>query len=401
MGFEDMLRDGSSGVELRFPEGVVLRESGPTWAQLGDEENVVLWQCSFSPFPMGLAADHDDRTRADLERAARRLFETVWAQRRQEQGPAPGREEPRTADGSWSPIVELERVEIQGAPALRVLHRIAYEPEYEQLSARVLIPVRDGTVEIVAYTVDTFTGARESTLMAARSDGAGEMPAHPGQAFFDDPAHDASFPQHALSRARRAQTWLLRESGMRVTRPAPPASSGLAPLRSAQCAIVPPPRYREIPAGVLQMSDTMVNFSRIDLDAEDPELFEVWHMAEATVPAGDSASLRELAVQTCEQWTEEGAEDVRVDARETPAPESTAEVECVVHFRVEDRQVIAVQRWISDASGRVWRLGISGDASAIPLDETRRTLAEARESFRPMSPPGPAKSRTRRWGRRS
>lgn len=399
MGFEESLLDGSSGIELRFPEGVALRESGPGWAQFGDTENGVLWQCSFSPFPMGLAPDHDDPMRADLERAARRLFEAVWDQRRQEHGPAPGREAPRTADESWSPIVELERGEVPGGAVLRALHRLAYEPEYEQIAARVLIPVRDGTVEIAAYTADTLTGVRESALIAARTGSADELLENPGQAFFDDPVHDARFPEHALSRARRAQAWLLRESGMRVTRPAAPEGLGLVALRSAKCAITPPPRYREIPAGVLQMADTMVNFGRIDLEADDPELFEVWHMPDATVRAGDPESLRELAVRTCEDWANEGAEDIRVEARTTPAPDSFAEVDCVVRFAVQGRNVVAVQRWISDEGGRVWRLGVSGDASGIEIDEIRSTLADVRASFRPMTPPGPPKSGARRWGR--
>lgn len=398
MSFEESLTTGALGVQLSFPEDVVVRQEGPAWAQLVDETRGVVWTCSSVPFPMSARPDEDAALRADAERTARGLFEQMWAQRRAELGALPGRDEPRTADEDWSALIELERDSVHGAPVLRATHRLAYEPEYELVAARVLIPLEAGTFQIVAHAVDTMTGLRESMLVAARSEAAEGPLDHPGQVWFDDPAHDTDFPDHALSRARRAQRWLLEESGLLVSSPALPDRRGPVGLRAAQCAIVPPPRYREIPAGVLPMSETMVNFCRIDLDADDPELFEVWYAADATVRPGDADGLRELAVQTCQQWVEEGAEDVRVETREAAAPDSFVEVECLVRFRVEGRSVLAVQRWISDASGRVWRLGVSGEEAAIPVEATRRALEEARASFRVTSAP-PPKRRGRLWGR--
>lgn len=127
---------------------------------------------------------------------------------------------------------------------LRVIHRLAYEPGSEHVVARLMVPVREGLCEIACHAVDNETGTRESTLNTMRlKDDPEGIEKHPGQAFFDDAKHDRMFPQHALSRVRRAQRWLVDEGHVRVTDPPAPFMRGEVELPEARCSIVPPPRY--------------------------------------------------------------------------------------------------------------------------------------------------------------
>lgn len=221
MLLEAMLAEGTAGVELRFPAHLTRKDGSSDLAELVDEETALVWQCARSPFQIDLTPLHRTSLRQDVDRAAVRAFDEMWAQRQSADGAATA-ESPRTADTSWSPLVEREIVEIGGATAFRVIHRLAYQPGSEYISGRLMIPVREGTVEIVCHAEDQLTGGRETALQLLLADPSSEdLPSHPGQAFFDDPAHDADFPEHALTRVRRAQRWLLEEAGLRVLRPAP------------------------------------------------------------------------------------------------------------------------------------------------------------------------------------
>lgn len=380
MSFEESLADGSAGVELRFPAAFQRKESLPEFAELLDEDAAIVWRCSLSPFPLDLGPEHETLLQVQIERSARQLFDQVWDSRHPS-GADPG--ERRTADESWSPVIASDRVEVGGATALRVLHRLGYEPEYEHVSLKLMIPVRTGTLEIAAHAVDSMTGVRESTISLTRS--AEEALHHPGQAFFDDPARDADFPDHALTRARAAERWLLGESGLRVLRPLLLAPRGLVALRAARCALVPPPRHLELPAAALGMPETMTNFARVDLDATDPTLFEVWHVEDSGVAPGDGAALCALAEETARGWTDEGAEGVQAQARFVSTDEFT-EVDCDVRFLAGGREIVAVQRWLADAHGRVWRLALSGDVPIVPVEEARAQIEAVRASFRAMAP---------------
>jgi hypothetical protein len=61
------------------------------------------------------------------------------------------------------------------------------------------------------------------------------------QAEMDDVRHDASFPEHALSRVRASLRWL--QADLRVREPAPPRARGEVALPRLGCALEPPPRF--------------------------------------------------------------------------------------------------------------------------------------------------------------
>ncbi len=399
MLLETMLAEGTAGVELRFPAHLTRKDGSSESAELVDEETALVWQCARSPFRLDLTPLHRATLRKDLGRAAVCAFDEMWARRQSADPEADGAGSPRTADTDWSPVVEREIVEIGDATALRVIHRLAYQPGSEYVSGRLMIPIREGTVEIVCHAEDRMTGGRESALHQLLADpSSGELPSHPGQAFFDDPAHDADFPDHALTRVRRALRWLLEEAGLRVLRPAPPATVGLVRLHSAHCAVTPPPRYCQVIPEALGMSDSMVTFARVDLIASRPALFDVWHLADASIRHGRADDLCELAEYTARGWAEEGAQGVRAEAHVATAIPGFVDVDCVIHFQAQERPSIAVQRWIADASGHVWRLGLNADAGEFSADEGLEILATVRGSFHPMSPQEPPTRKRRRWG---
>lgn len=141
----------------------------------------------------------------------------------------------------------------------------------------------------------------------------------------------------------------------------------------------------------------MVTFSRVDLIASRPALFDVWHLTDASVRPGRADDLCELAEYTARGWAEEGAQGVRAEAHVAATIPDFVDVDCVIHFQAEERPAIAVQRWIADAEGRVWRLGLNADEGKFSSDEGLAILATVRGSFHPMLPEAPAR-KPRRWG---
>jgi hypothetical protein len=105
-----------------------------------------------------------------------------------------------------------------------------------------LVPVRRGLFEARWLFTAGLTGYRETMLHAQQDRGPDEEPSRLSQQAMDDPAHDASFPEHPLTLARAARSWHAH-GRLRVTEPPPRSQSGSRTIEALGCAITPPPRF--------------------------------------------------------------------------------------------------------------------------------------------------------------
>lgn len=128
-----------------------------------------------------------------------------------------------------SPPIEFEVLDV-GAEAWWLLRRRSYAPGDELVEGLMWVPIAAGLLTASLRARDRVTGYREATLALRH-----ELPsthvrlAQTIQAFFDRPEHDAEFPEHCLSRVRRARQWVLARDGgaLACTEPAGPASQRL------------------------------------------------------------------------------------------------------------------------------------------------------------------------------
>src|SRR5262249_12532705 len=130
-------------------------------ALLRDPERRVAWEIGHFPHRLDLRASSDDALHRDIEAEAREAFRASYEQVASAVDAA-NRSPPRTRDAAWSPVIELERIEIGGARALRVIHRLTYEPTHEMIVGRLLIPLESGVFEVSATHLTRTTGFRET-----------------------------------------------------------------------------------------------------------------------------------------------------------------------------------------------------------------------------------------------
>jgi hypothetical protein len=254
MGLFEGLQRGGLGVEVTFPPTVKpFSREETSFRFVGPRTDVDWWVFFFPDIALDLSAPGWSTLRRDITRQTRILFEQMFRSRPE----TAGREfrGPRTRDETWSPVVDVERVSIDGGSALFVLHRMTYEPGSEILMGHLLIPCAMGLVEVRWVTAAQLTGIRESLWVGkARAVAGPDEPFHhPGQAVFDDPALDADFPDHPLSTAREARRWLTTEAQMRLVRPQVwPDEQTAIEIPEVGYALVPPPRFGSplISAGV-------------------------------------------------------------------------------------------------------------------------------------------------------
>ncbi|MBK8254797.1 MAG: hypothetical protein IPK82_19320 [Polyangiaceae bacterium] len=214
MGALSALKRGIFGIQFNIPAAWQMAKDEETHLELADTEKGVQWHFFFFPdLHMDISKAAQPYLAASLPAYARLMFEQVFPVLNADNPKA----EPRTKDPAWSPLVDVEYVTVGGAPALRTIHRMAYQPGREIHLGHVLVPLKRGLFEARVVTTDSFTGGRECVVMLKtdRDAGAGETTIPP-QAQMDDPKYDASFPEHCLSRARAALQWFTLESGALV-----------------------------------------------------------------------------------------------------------------------------------------------------------------------------------------
>lgn len=236
MSLANQLESGELGVRLELPSRFETVAEEPRNLHVVDAESGVAWW--FLHFP-GLLMDLGDSNRDFLREAlkwpARVMFDDLHSQ-------MSDGDEPRTADASWSPLIEAEFLSLRGAAALRTVHRMVYVPGNEMIMGHILVPLRTGLFEARALTRNHGpTGLRASALMMLQMDDDDE-PSMPSQSFFDDEKHDAKFPEHPLSRLRGALRWVTGPEGLEPLDPAP-QSDGNARVRleDVGCSFDAPP----------------------------------------------------------------------------------------------------------------------------------------------------------------
>jgi hypothetical protein len=393
VGFLDQIANGDLGVRVHFGAGVDSLEEASNAALLRDPERRVAWEIAFVPYRLDLREATLDVLRDDVAIEARAAFDATWTQLGAE---SEGAERPpaRTSDPAWSPLILLESTTLADAPALRVIHRMSYQPTHEMVVGRVLIPVASGVLSISASSLTRATGYRETMrLQAALASRPGtsaeEIARELGQAGYDDPTYDLLFPDHPLSLVRAALAWLVdaEGGGLVVTDPLRLQPPGEVTLPAAGCAVTPAPRYVALPEGALPIAPTLAVLTRVGLAVTTPRLLDVWRIDDTVILGGDrEGQLVKLARKNAAGWAGEGATDVEARVSKLPAKDGRTHVVSEIRFTTENGPTHAVARWMADTDGTVFRVAASG-GPWIPKEALRADAEQALNSLRRLDPP--------------
>ena len=403
MGFIDDLKKGLPGLQFAIPDAWKRQEEQDRRAVLVDSEHRVGWHILHAPWRADLRPEFADLRRRDLERHARFGFEQHYHQVPVPKGAQ--RQPVRTLDPAFSPVISVEYIDFAGVPAVLCIRRVANEQLMEAVVGNIMIPLATGIVDITAFQHTQETGYRETNLlnMAMQKypgEGIQKLAQRLGQTYFDDPQFDAQFPTHPLSSVRAAFAWLrsLPASQLKVTAPAqplpPPGTEVELPM--VGCAIKPPARYVAVPPGVLPLPAGVAVLSKVILEgADDPQMLDVRQIAGVALPAGDrAAQLLKLAERQITEWQTQGAQQIEMSHEPFALP-AVAEVPGADAATAGERVALAVQvkmvingattqtvaRWIADADGRVFRIGVA-TPPYVPVDEAAADVDETLKSFR-------------------
>jgi len=235
----DALSDGSLGVRARLPAGVERIADDHERVRFVDRaRGVEVWLM----FDLNVALDLGEARRAqlprDIERHARYVFDRAYEGQPRDHAPP----QPRTADTTWSPVIEIDVVPAAGATALWMLHRVFYQPGLEAILGHLAVPLAQGLFEVRLVAVSHQTGLRE-TLVFAQMGRDGSRVMQP-QSVYDAPERDAAFPSHPLSRLRVARRELVPELALEVTRaPTADANGGAEIFDGLGWAVDVPPGF--------------------------------------------------------------------------------------------------------------------------------------------------------------
>lgn len=376
MGFFAEICAGGRGVRFAPPPGFELQtDERDAWTGV---EHGLGWQCAVHDVRLDLQPQHHALLVRDAEQQTRDLFVLVSAR-------LPRDRPLRTDDPSWSPLVELTPRALSGGPGLTVIHRMTYQPGHEVIMGHLLAPVRAGLFELRVFGRAATTGMRESVLlMLAGRESPGEDPIAQmrrlGQAHYDDPAHDARFPDHPLTRVREGLAWALAH--LEVVEPDAPAVDGEVELPGLGCAVVPPPRYRRLERG-----EGVAQFTRVSFAGTDGvQLLTLARMTQV-LPRADAAAIARLAEELARASVPPGATGVAVEA----APDGPERARAAVR---QDGEVPrhTLLRVLRDAGGDARVVALAAPRST-PEAELAADLDGVVASLRPLAPDGPR----RRW----
>jgi hypothetical protein len=358
------LEAGHFGVHLRLPGDWAIQRDGEQDAELHDARSGVhAYLFYFRGQHLDLQVQHRDDLRAALERHARHMFDELFAQTHDAAAVA------RTADASWSPLVDVEHFVCDGVPALRTVHRMQYQRGREMVMGHLLIPLRDGLFEVRVVAADTTTGFRESAMLLTRNAPGGTQ--FLTQAEYDDPANDELFPHHSLSRVRAALRTFCIGGDLRVlAKPATP-TTGEVILRRLGAALVPPPRFVHIQSDH-RLRETFARVSFCGTDGVETFLVERIDRR--------AGNLR----QTCEELTRQVHIDAGVQDIELQVEEVGPQVLIIVDGQGHQGRLRNAMRWFTDGKGRLWLLTIISSA-AVPRAVLGSELDSAARSWRPIA----------------
>ncbi len=392
------LRSDALGIHLELPETIKVVSEADDAAQLIDEEHGVQWWLFwFAGMDMAIGSAAEASLAVAMRHHAVAMFEAMFQKKataKADEGEAAdaaaAANQSRTADPTWSPMIDLEHVKIgedtpSAAAALRTVHRMTYQPGNEIVMGHLLVPLAGGLFEARLIARDELTGVRESVMLASKrggGDGDGE-PQLLTQAEYDDPARDADFPMHALTRVRAALRWMKDEVGLRVLAPAAQYRGGEVQLKQLQQALVPPARFVRFPA--LDDHD-VAGFQRVSFCGTDglerllvQRVGELGKVAPAELRARAEAFTRQL----------HQGKGAPTDLTLTTTEEELGgrpRVEILVEGRSEGGDLRNLLCWFLDGRGRPCFLGTMG-SQAVPVDERRAELRAAVASWRSTEKP--------------
>ncbi|MEP7127137.1 MAG: hypothetical protein ABJE95_39755 [Byssovorax sp.] len=395
MGFLDQIAAGELGARAHFGTGIEPLEEAENAALLRDPERRVAWEIAFVPYRLDLREATLGALRADVEGEARAGFEATWEQLGAEIE-IEGTERPaiRTSDPAWSPVVLLERITLENAAALRVIHRMSYQPAHEMIIGRILLPVARGVLSISASSLTRTTGYRETMrLHAALASRPGAdiqaVGRELGQAGYDDPTYDLLFPDHPLSLVRAALTWLIDADGgaLAITDPLHLPDEREVELPAAGCAVTPPPRYLALPQGALPIAPTLAVLTRVGLSVTTPRLLDVWRIEDTVILGADrEGQLLRLARKNAADWGGEGATGIDARVVKLPSREGRTLAKSEIRFTTANGPTQAVALWMVDTDGALFRIAASG-GPWIPKEALLADAEEALSSLRRLDPP--------------
>ncbi len=271
MGLVANLQSGAAGVRvaLAIDRGWTVRSDDESVANIRRDGGAIEVHAMVSRAVVDLSPTHDEALREDADRCARAIFNDTF-ELRSNANLAPSDRRRRTDDPSWSPLVECARIEIDGQPAQRSIHRVMYEPGIEAIIGRLVIPVRRGSIELRALSVSHETGYRESTLTLLRRDkGADKEAGWPliSQAEFDSIDLDAQFAAHPLSLVRaQLASWL--EPGA-ITIVAPPSDDAHRLAIQRVPFVIAPPIRAIASSSFAGRGFEVERFSRVELGTSE------------------------------------------------------------------------------------------------------------------------------------
>ncbi len=361
MSFLDDLAAGIHGATFHAPASWKESASDGRSATFVDETRGVGWTVLHFDQALALRSDEEAVLRGDVERHARELFERCFALVPAGTSPmAP--KKPRTHDPAWSPVIEVSMTEMGGAPTLRVLHRLWYQPGRDTVMGHFLVPLREGLLELRANATDDMTGGRESTLlMIALQTNKGTPPDQLMRELsrqYDDPVHDAKFPSHCLSRLRGAMKDLALSGSLEVLEPAePPATTE---CQVGAFTFERPPRHEPIE---WLASPERIQCSRLTFAGTDgAELLTVARIA----PTG--RSILESAT-TAAKDLPPGTKSLAATCEPLPLRAGRAHIRAYRSFETESNGVQhTAMRWFVDAQGS-WVLVALGTTTCVPEAE--------------------------------
>jgi len=377
----DTLRSGTFGVHFDAPGRYHVPQNGERDATLLDPEGGFGMHVMLRDLAIDCDPTHEDAWRRDVERDVRALFDRFFVMLPRDNAPAP--KEPRTADPGWSPLIETGRVRLGAGVGLTVLHRLSYEPGHESVMGHMLVPLDGRLLELCVVMTARQTGLREAVLTTrALAANRGENPLalvrRLGQRHFDDPTHDAEFPDSPVSRVRAALKELVDKGSVVVTSE-PPAARRVLEVDELGLAVMPPPHF----ALVAGESGGMIRLSRVSFSSTDGvRLLSLLRIQGMRVAA--AAELMTLGENVVRQTVPPGATAVQV---ETMALPNDGPIETLLHYTT-DYPRHTLYRWRPLTDGTPLMIALTSE-DHVPVAELRADIDVLVGSLRELEPQAP------------
>jgi len=401
MSLLEELQQGRLGLRFKLDAGLEVIEADETFVMLGSRERgFSLYLGQFS-HRLDLRPENESLLLRDIERHARDLFDSCY---RSVERPDP-KDRPRTEDPAWSPVIEANVLSLGKSRALRVVHRLWYEPGREAVMGHLLVPLAEGLFEFrITPATATLTGTREVMLFNKSLTKAKavdrDAPIRPlPQAEMDDPAHDADFPAHPLTVTRRELRALVEEAGIEVTSPAAEESKGPDIIATAGFSVTPPPRY--LLSSPKDKPSKRATWSRVSFSGTDGIDMLTVSRTGTRLDNPSGLVLSRIAEKITKQSVPAGAENVRISARALPDTKGRKHAETYRAYVEHASRQHSIFRWIADEDGEVIMIAV-GASQCVPVEEMAADAEAVASSYVRVggggaSPPSPAKAAKKKW----